>query len=84
MNRNERGNLPRALRFDSLRTCGTMPSMRSPGFEKRASGRELLVVEDDADIREALDGLLSMEGFRVKGCSNGREALDWLRIGRQA
>jgi signal transduction histidine kinase len=53
--------------------------MRSPGFEKRASIRSLLVVEDDADIREALDGLLSMEGFRVSGCSNGREALDWLR-----
>jgi two-component system, cell cycle sensor histidine kinase and response regulator CckA len=53
-------------------------SMRSPGFEKRASGRSLLVVEDDADIREALDGLLSMEGFRVAGCCNGREALDWL------
>ncbi len=54
--------------------------MRSPDFEKRASGRTLLVVEDDADIREALDGLLSMEGFRVTGCSNGREALDWLRM----
>ncbi|MDP9000190.1 MAG: response regulator [Myxococcota bacterium] len=52
--------------------------MRTPGFEKRASGRTLLVVEDDADIREALDGLLSMEGFRVTGCCNGREALDWL------
>jgi signal transduction histidine kinase len=52
--------------------------MRSPGFEKRASGRTLLVVEDDADIRDALDGLLSTEGFRVAGCSNGREALDWL------
>ena len=55
-----------------------MPSMRSPGFEKRANGRALLVVEDDVDIREALDGLLSMEGFRVTGCSNGREALDVL------
>jgi len=53
--------------------------MRSPGFEKRASGRTLLVVEDDPDIREALDGLLSTEGFRVAGCSNGREALNWLR-----
>jgi signal transduction histidine kinase len=53
--------------------------MRSPGFDKRASSRTLLVVEDDADIREALDGLLSMEGFHVSGCSNGREALDWLR-----
>ena len=54
--------------------------MRSPGFEKRATGRTLLVVEDDADIREALDGLLSMEGFRVTGCSNGREALDVLHV----
>jgi signal transduction histidine kinase len=53
--------------------------MRTQGFEQRATGRTLLVVEDDADIREALDGLLSMEGFRVAGCSNGREALDWLR-----
>ena len=55
-----------------------MQSMRSPGFDKRAAGRTLLVVEDDADIREALDGLLSIEGFRVTGCCNGREALDWL------
>jgi two-component system cell cycle sensor histidine kinase/response regulator CckA len=52
--------------------------MRSPGFEKRASGRTLLVVEDDADIRETLDGLLSMEGFRVTCCCNGREALERL------
>jgi signal transduction histidine kinase len=54
--------------------------MRSPDFEKRASGRSLLVIEDDSDIREALDGLLSMEGFRVTGCSNGREALEYLRM----
>jgi signal transduction histidine kinase len=60
-------------------SCATILCMRSADFEKRASGRSLLVVEDDADIREALDGLLSMEGFRVTGCSNGREALDWLR-----
>jgi CheY-like chemotaxis protein len=53
--------------------------MRLPGFDKRASGRTLLVVEDDADIRDALDGLLSLEGFRIAGCGNGREALDWLR-----
>ncbi len=66
-------------RFDTARSCATILCMRSPDFEKRASGRSLLVVEDDADIREALDGLLSMEGFRVSGCSNGREALDWLR-----
>src|SRR5260370_22437876 len=54
--------------------------MRSPGFEKRAAARTLLVIEDDADIREALDGLLSTEGFRVTGCSNGLEALEVLRV----
>jgi two-component system cell cycle sensor histidine kinase/response regulator CckA len=54
--------------------------MQSPDLGKRASGRTLLVVEDDADISEALDSSLSMEGFRVTRCSNGREALDWLRI----
>jgi signal transduction histidine kinase len=53
--------------------------MPSPGFEKRASDRSLLVVEDDEDIRETLVSLLSMEGFRVTGCSNGYEALAWLR-----
>jgi signal transduction histidine kinase len=65
--------------FEIPRACVTMRPMRSPGFKKRAAGRTLLVVEDDADIREALDGLLSMEGFRVAGCGNGREALDWLQ-----
>jgi signal transduction histidine kinase len=54
--------------------------MRTADRETRASGRTLLVVEDDADIREALAGLLAMEGFQVNGCSNGREALDWLRV----
>jgi signal transduction histidine kinase len=53
--------------------------MPSPGFEKRASDRTLLVVEDDDDIRDTLVSLLSMEGFRVAGCSNGHEALEWLR-----
>ncbi len=53
--------------------------MPSPGFEKRASDRTLLVVEDDEDIRETLVSLLSMEGFHVAGCSNGHEALAWLR-----
>jgi two-component system cell cycle sensor histidine kinase/response regulator CckA len=53
--------------------------MRTTDFEKRASGRTLLLVEDDSDIREALSGLLAMEGFIVIGLPNGREALDWLR-----
>jgi signal transduction histidine kinase len=72
--------LVRAEHFDTEPSCATIYVMQRTDSEKRTSGRTLLVVEDDVDIRESLDGLLSMEGFRVTGCSNGREALDWLRI----
>ena len=57
--------------------------MRSEANEKRAAGKTLLIVEDDQDIREALDGLLRMEGYDVVGCSNGLEALQQLRRGPQ-
>jgi two-component system phosphate regulon response regulator PhoB len=35
----------------------------------------LLVVEDDETIRETIRDVLSLEGFAVTACSNGREAL---------
>jgi hypothetical protein len=50
--------------------------MRSPGFEQRAASRSLLVSKMTPISAMRLDGLLSMEGFRVAGCSNGREALE--------
>ena len=59
-----------------------MNGMRAPGFEKQAPGRTLLIVDEDSDHRETLDRLLSHEGYHVAGCSNGRQALDWLRTGR--
>jgi signal transduction histidine kinase len=66
--------------FDTAHPCATIPSMRSSNFDKRATDRTLLVVEDDVDIREAIGGLLAGEGFHVVGRSNGREALEWLRV----
>lgn len=42
-------------------------------------GTRVLVVEDDADIREALVETLGDAGFEVDGASNGRAALEWLR-----
>ena len=41
------------------------------------------MIEDDRDIRETLLTLLSDDGYTVRACSNGLEALDALRKGRQ-
>lgn len=39
---------------------------------------DILIVEDDADIRESLADFLSYEGFGVHSVENGQEALDYL------
>jgi CheY-like chemotaxis protein len=39
----------------------------------------VLIVEDDADLREMMAQLLSLEGFQTATVSNGFEALDYLR-----
>ena len=46
-----------------------------PGRE----GRSILIVEDDADLREALSEVLRDEGYAVAMAADGREALDRLR-----
>ena len=45
-------------------------------------GAQVLVVEDEADLRSALVELLSIWGYRVSTASDGREALERLRVGR--
>jgi CheY-like chemotaxis protein len=44
-----------------------------------ASSRTVLVVDDDAEIRETLMALLAQEGYAVVGAANGEEALAALR-----
>lgn len=39
----------------------------------------ILVVEDDADLRDSLCSLLEVEGFQAVGAANGLEALRYLR-----
>jgi CheY-like chemotaxis protein len=39
----------------------------------------VLVVEDDADLREMIAQLLALEGFQTMTVANGREALSYLR-----
>ena len=41
----------------------------------------ILIVEDDADLREMMAQLLTLEGFRANTVANGREALEYLRQG---
>jgi CheY-like chemotaxis protein len=45
-------------------------------------GAQVLVVEDEADLRAALVELLSIWGYRVSTACDGREALERLRAGR--
>lgn len=39
----------------------------------------VLIVEDDADIRETLRQLLEMEGYEVQVATNGKEGLEALK-----
>jgi CheY-like chemotaxis protein/predicted transcriptional regulator len=45
------------------------------------AGNRVLVVDDDADIRQQLAEILAEEGYDVITAANGREALDRLRDG---
>jgi CheY-like chemotaxis protein len=47
----------------------------------QASGKTLLVVEDDAILREGLAVILGREGYRVLLAEDGRAALNRLREG---
>jgi CheY-like chemotaxis protein len=40
--------------------------------------RNILIVEDDVDIRLSLQELLQAEGYNVHGATNGKEGLEWL------
>jgi CheY-like chemotaxis protein len=39
----------------------------------------ILVIEDDADIREAVQQLLELEGYTVHTASNGKEGIELLQ-----
>jgi CheY-like chemotaxis protein len=45
------------------------------------ANREVLVVEDDTDLRESLSQALRDHGFTVTQAGNGQQALDLLRSG---
>jgi CheY-like chemotaxis protein len=45
-----------------------------------AAKSRVLVVEDDADLRQAICQILEEEGYRVRTASNGQEALGILEL----
>jgi CheY-like chemotaxis protein len=49
----------------------------------RTSTPQVLIVDDDAEIRAALRAVLDAEGYRVDEADNGRAALDWLHAAEQ-
>ena len=51
------------------------------GGESGEMHASLLLVEDDDTIRETIRDALSLEGFEVTACGNGRDALRHLQVG---
>ena len=47
----------------------------------RSTGADILVVDDEADIRELVSGLLEDEGHAVRVASNGLAAVEEVRRG---
>jgi CheY-like chemotaxis protein len=47
----------------------------------KVAGREILIVEDDKDIRDGLAEILEDEGYVVVHATNGVEGLKYLRAG---
>ena len=45
---------------------------------------EIILVDDDPDIRDALKIVLENNGYAVRTCKNGKEALEELKAGKPA
>ena len=58
-----------------------MSSGDSHSFNPDRPHSPVLIVEDDADLREMMAQLLTLEGFRAEAVANGREALTYLQQG---
>ena len=51
---------------------------------KERATKTVLLVEDDADIRDSLQDILEDEGFDVIPAANGKQAIDFLTLNEPA
>ena len=58
---------------------GPDPGATGPGRASPSARARILLVEDDADLRESLCKAMEEAGYEVDGVRNGQEALEYLR-----
>src|SRR5579885_2654738 len=58
------------------------PEMSAPEAQTTESKGRVLVVDDEPDIRESLQTLLSLEGYRVEEAQNAAEGLHKMETSR--
>jgi CheY-like chemotaxis protein len=65
--------------FDRSGTPPAPTEERSALDATPARERTILIVDDDAEVREMVTVALTGNGYRVEGCANGRDAMNHLR-----
>jgi CheY-like chemotaxis protein len=72
-------NPSKGSRLPPRRVGGRLSRFDTRGLELREMPCDVLIVEDDFDIREVLADVLEEEGYSVAEAANGYEALELLR-----
>jgi CheY-like chemotaxis protein len=62
---------------------GVWPGPMMPPNHQLQNHCPVLIVEDDADLREMMAQLLLVEGYRAETVANGNDALSYLRRGHR-
>src|SRR5262245_9845967 len=70
----------------AIRVCGYRFELTLTVFARRmppaaVTHRPVLIVEDDAELRDMMAHLLELEGFQARAVANGAEALRYLDTG---
>src|ERR1700712_1943929 len=58
--------------------AGERPSAEVTPVRSRSTTASILIIDDEAGIRDSLETLLTLEGFRVEMATEGRSGLDML------